>query len=219
MKNYPKSKVDLKQENPNLEAEALRFLRLKGRVENLRKEKELMQRDSSLDLHSPSSFDGESRSSARAENDNCITNSVDPKEHSDESEKDEEDFMLELDRGEKVEIHSFAFDRTYSGLLSGRINDEELNIETFDTATYPKNWGARKTLKIRPPTEEFRKGFKKYRFSAWLTSSVPIDPENDGSELVIIWFNDIAPGMSIKEIVQKGVSSIDWEGNAQDFIF
>jgi len=167
MKNNPKLQEEPKYKNSNIGAEALRFLRLKARVEQLKKEKE--------------------------------------------------DFTFNLDLGEKVEIHSFAFDRTYAGLLIGRIDDEELNIEMFDGASYPKNWGVRKTLKIKPTFKEFHQGFKEYCFSVWLTSSVPIDSKYDGSELVVIWFSDIAPGTSIKEIVQNGVRSINWKENAHDF--
>ncbi|MBE0676858.1 MAG: hypothetical protein IH591_19540 [Bacteroidales bacterium] len=139
------------------------------------------------------------------------------KELSAKMEKDKEDFTFNLDSGEKVELHSFYFSRTYAELLFGRIDDEEYNNEVFDRASHPKNWGIRKTLKIKPTCEEFQKGFKEYCFSVWLTSSVPINSKYDGSELVVIWFDDIAPSASIKEIVQDGIRSINWEENAQDF--
>lgn len=144
---------------------------------------------------------------------------MNPKELSEKMEKDKEDFTFNLDSGGKVEIHAFSFSRTYAGLLFGGIDDEEYNNEIFDRATYPKNWGPRKTIKIKPTDEEFQKGFKEYCFSVWLTSSVPINSKFDGSELVVIWFNDIALGASIKEIVQNGVRSINWGENARDFDF
>lgn len=164
-----------------------------------------------------SPVDNESRSSARSKNDNPTANGILPKELSEKIKKDIEDLTFNLDSGEKVEIHSFSFSRTYAGLLFGRIDDEEYNNEVFDRASYPKNWGIRKTLKIKPSCERFQKGFKEYCFSVWLTSSIPINSKYDGSELVVIWFDDIAPGESIKEIVQNGVRSIDWNENARDF--
>lgn len=206
---------EMKKES--LAAKTLRFMWIKARVEQLKKEREMKQKVASGSLPSSSTLANDPISSILLENDNPITNGVLPKECAQKREKDKEDLTVKLDSGETVKIHSFSFSSTYSGLISGRIDDEEFNTETFDSASYPKNWGVRKVLKIKPDSKEFQKGFKECCFSVWLTSSIPVAPGYDGSELVVIWFNDLIAGASIKEIVQSAVRSINWEGNAQDF--
>ena len=54
-------------------------------------------------------------------------------------------------------------------------------------------------------------------YSVWLNSNDPVDPEFHGSELVVIWLDDIPGDRSIEEIITKGVKAIDWEANAQDY--
>jgi hypothetical protein len=128
------------------------------------------------------------------------------------------DLIITLDSGLKVRVEAFSFTNTYGGVLIGRKDDESLNEDIIESAKSSRDWGARKTFKIKPLQEEVQKGLKPYRFTVWLTSGKPIDPNYCGSELVIIWFEDMPVGSSIVEIIQNGIHAVDWEGNAQDYV-
>ena len=124
--------------------------------------------------------------------------------------------LIKLDSGKTVKVESFEYSYTYGGVLCGLPN-EQMNRSVFDDIKYPSNWGPRKTLKIKPSTKEFEIKLKSAYYSVWLNSNDPINPEFHGSELVVIWLDDIPKGRPIEEIITKGVKAIDWEANAQDF--
>lgn len=132
-------------------------------------------------------------------------------------EKHIRDFNIKLDSGKEVRVNNFSFNNTYGGLIFGSIDDDEYNKELFEETTYPRNWGTRKSIKIKPSEKEFQKGLKPFCFTVWLNSYNPKDPWYDGSELIVIWFADIPAGASIEEIILNGVKSVDWEANAQDY--
>jgi hypothetical protein len=122
---------------------------------------------------------------------------------------------FKLDSEIEVKVDAFSFDYTYAGLLLGTPN-EELNRHIFENLTYPNNWGTRAVLKIKPSIDEFQKKLKLCCYSVWL-SSEPMDLKFDGSNLVVIWFDNTPNGKTIEEIIQKGIKSIDWKAHAQDF--
>ena len=124
--------------------------------------------------------------------------------------------LITLNSGKTVKVESFEYSYTYGGVLCGLPN-EQMNRAVFEDIKYPSNWGSRKTLKIKPSTKEFENKLKSAYYSVWLNSYDPVDPEFDGSELVVIWLDDIPRGRSIEEIIGKGVKAINWEDNAQDF--
>ena len=101
---------------------------------------------------------------------------------------------------------------TYSGFLEGRINSA-LNQRLFDKATYPKNWGERPFYKINPPKSI---ELPPVYYSALLNSNDTKEPNNHGSELVVIWFGE-HPKESIEDIIKKGVKGVDWKLYSKDF--
>ena len=123
---------------------------------------------------------------------------------------------IRLNSGREVFVHSFYFEHSYGTVIIGSKDIEYFNIKFFQKATYLKDWGERKTLKIKPSQEDLEKGLKPYCFKVWLDSE-PINPDYCGSELVVIWYNDIEIGTSIEQIIHSGVKTINWEVNAQDF--
>ena len=132
-------------------------------------------------------------------------------------EKHIKDFKIKIDAGIEIRVHMFSFSNTYGNMIIGTTDSEYNNKMTFEEATYPSNWGPRKTLKIQPSDEEFQEGLKPFCFAVWLDSRIPLDSRHDGSELVVIWFDDIPNGATIEEIIRNGVKLVDWEANAQDY--
>lgn len=123
---------------------------------------------------------------------------------------------IKLICGRVVKVDGFEFGYTYGGLLEGSPN-EEMNKIIFDSTKYSSNWGPRKVLKIKPEKSEFKSGLKPTIYSVWLNSNDPINPNYHGSELVVIWFDELPSGKTVEEIIQNGVQHIDWNKNAEDF--
>jgi hypothetical protein len=134
-----------------------------------------------------------------------------------ERKKHIKDFNIKLDSGKEVRVHMFSFSNTYGNMLFGTTDSEYINKKTFEEATYPSNWGTRKAIKIQPSDEEFQEGLKPFCFTVWLDSKIPLDSWYDGSELVVIWFDDIPNGATFEEIIRNGVKLVDWEANAHDY--
>lgn len=125
---------------------------------------------------------------------------------------------IKLDSGREVTVEKFSLENTYGGIIfdCGGPDDENLNNSIFEKAKSPSWWGSNKMIKIRPSDKEFQEGFKPYRYTVSL-SSAPLNPIFCASELVVIWFDYNPIGATIESIIQNGISTIDWEANAQDF--
>lgn len=124
--------------------------------------------------------------------------------------------IIKLKCGRDVTVDGFEFGYTYGGLLEGRPNNR-LNHNIFERTSYPSNWGSRKVLKIKPEKIEFDDVLKPTHYSVWLNSNEPINENYHGSELVVIWFDELPNGKMIEEIIQHGIENIDWDKNAEDF--
>ncbi|UII26759.1 hypothetical protein LVD15_26270 [Fulvivirga maritima] len=123
---------------------------------------------------------------------------------------------IRLNCGRDVKVNGFQFGYTYGGLLEGSPN-ERMNKSIFERTTYPSDWGGRKVIKIQPDNNDFKTKLKPTYYIVWLNSFEPINPNFDGSELVVIWFDDLPNGKMVEDIIQKGVENISWNDNAQDF--
>jgi hypothetical protein len=125
--------------------------------------------------------------------------------------------IITLDSGREVSVNAFSLKNTYGNMIAGTTKDRYVNKNIFNDAKPPKDWGIRKTRKIKPKEHELQEGLKPYCFSVWLNSNKPIDSEYDGSELVVIWFEDIPLNTTIEQIIHNAVKSIDWESSAQNY--
>ena len=123
---------------------------------------------------------------------------------------------IKLTNGRSIRVDGFEFGYTYGGLLEGRPN-ETINKRIFERIVYPSSWGHRKVLRLEPDRKEFREFLKPAHYSVWLHSNTPIDPDYHGSELVVIWLDDVPNDRAISDIIQSGVQHIDWDRHAEDF--
>ena len=131
---------------------------------------------------------------------------------------------IKLNSGKEVILNAFNISQTYGGYIEGII-DRKYNLSVLDGSkpyeakgiSYPKEWGERKHLAIRPSEEEINTRLKPFFISAWLESG-PIDEnEGQGSELEITWTAEISEQQTLQEIVESGIKDIDWNANADDF--
>lgn len=133
------------------------------------------------------------------------------------TKKPHKSLIVKLDSGREVMVHAFYMHPSYGDYLECREDDIHVNKAVFERASFPRDWGHRKLLKIEPDEEEFEDGLKSFCFVVWLISYKALNKDFDGSELVVIWFGNVFEESSLLNIIKDGVKSIDWEGNAQDF--
>ena len=126
--------------------------------------------------------------------------------------------MIEIVIGNNrnVTVDAFTVDATYAGLLS-YTSTERINKSIFERANYPSSWGNRKVLKILPNEGDFEIPLGLCNYCAWMRADTVGLSDSDGSELVVIWFEDKPNGRSIEEIIRKRIRNIDWESNAENF--
>ena len=117
--------------------------------------------------------------------------------------------------GRILNIEAFNLDNTYAALIEGQPN-ADLNHEIYDMLHYPRNWGKRNTIKIKPSHHDFQHVLPPVFFSVWLTSE-PFNARFCGSQLVVMWLGDLDETHSIKQIIMQGISEIDWDNNAKDY--
>jgi hypothetical protein len=121
-----------------------------------------------------------------------------------------------ISNNRNVTVDSFTIDSTYAGLLS-YTSTERINKMIFERANYPGSWGNRKILKIEPNDGDYNTPLGLCYYCAWMRSDTVGLSDADGSELVVIWFGDLPNARSIENIIQQGISKIDWEANAENF--
>jgi len=125
-------------------------------------------------------------------------------------------WYFDLDCGRHVEVRGMYCQQTYLSLLEGgpsRSFDEWV-IEEVKTEMKPL-WGNRKTHVILPPNFGER-SMPFMRFSVWLSCNKPIDPQNVGSELVVVWFQNQFCEISMDKLVGDAIQSLAWDELAQD---
>jgi len=125
--------------------------------------------------------------------------------------------ILKLNNGREISVEGFYMGFTYGGLLEGSPN-ENINKSILEEVCYPSNWGRRKAIKLGTTEAELKSRLKPNYYSVWLNSD-PIDPNSDGSQLVITWFGDRPDGKAIEEIIVTGIGVIDWLADAEDFFY
>jgi hypothetical protein len=125
---------------------------------------------------------------------------------------------FELDSGREIELFAFNFSYTYAGFLAG-IPEGHKNMEIFNRASYPTEWGDFKVLKIVPSKKELLAYLKPICYCAMLQSSSLNAGKDDflGSALVVIWFGDEPQNRAIEEILKTDLEHIDWEGEAENY--
>lgn len=125
---------------------------------------------------------------------------------------------INLEKGKKVTVNAFSMNFTYGGLLTYQTS-EDINRKLFERASYPSNWNNRAVLKIKPKEANFKSFLDSCYYCVWLSSTWKQNNQSDGSELVVIWFDDIPNQRSIEHIITYGIKNIDWEDHAEGFCF
>lgn len=120
---------------------------------------------------------------------------------------------IKLNSGIEVIVERLSFAHTYEGWLEGRPDMEytfKRNKRKFDEFIGYKE--APKYIHSSA-NENPNEILPKAVFFAWLTSK-----HDNGSELYVMWFDDIPLNKSIENIVENGLSNIDWTTYAKERI-
>ncbi len=129
--------------------------------------------------------------------------------------------FLTLDCGRQVSLDSFDYSRTYSGLLMGK-PDAEMNTRILEQARTEREatWG-RRAIHVIPPVVDTRDPkhpqLPSVMLRAWLTCYQSIDPNSDGSELVVVWFSNECHMDSIGDVVHRAIRGLAWDQLAAGF--
>ena len=116
----------------------------------------------------------------------------------------------------------FHLDHTYAGLILGKPSPE-MNAKILKKAVpdIEKIWGENRAIHMIPPTIRHDKETEilppiiNY---AWLDSK-PLNPEFDGSSLIVIWFSQNQLELPLGDIVTNAIQDIDWKTLARDYHF
>lgn len=95
--------------------------------------------------------------------------------------------------------------RTYGGCLEGAPSRAQMIEKAKREAT--DLWGTRATFIIDPPNQKHLPG---WTHMVWANGPEK-DPENHGSELVVIWWSEFEPD------TKRVLDAVDWEKHAEDF--
>lgn len=132
-------------------------------------------------------------------------------------------FKFVMSSGRVVSLDELRIRLTHAGLLEGSPDPEynQWRVQREVRAPLPI-WGERPTYVCTPTMRRVTEAGRSYDrlpelcYHAWL-SSHPIDPSQDGSELVAIWFGPREPDVPLREIVTRALEHIPWEEIAKDF--
>lgn len=113
-----------------------------------------------------------------------------------------------------IMLDSFYTYNTYSGCLSGHRPAKFYVQKAVEWSK--KNWGERKILIIDPVISKSGMIPEKTCI-AWLTSFVPIEENNHGSELIVIWFSQNNLVNSLNEALAHVEKCGGWNKNAVDW--
>jgi hypothetical protein len=130
-----------------------------------------------------------------------------------------EEGIFRLDCGEEVALQAFYCHETYGGYLEGRLECINQAILSKVPTCMNRLWGPRKTILIPLPEDEFLGQLPKWQVHVWLESQSPINDDDDGSELVAVFFRHSVLDVNLNSLVFEAVRSIDWRAEAQGFSY
>jgi hypothetical protein len=135
----------------------------------------------------------------------------------------EQEYTFTLTSGRRVWVDEFHFERTYAGLMAG-YPENEPGYVTKQEKKAETMWGAGATFIVPPVTIIRKHGERKYAswphycYKASLTSA-NIDPGDDGSRLIVIWFGEEPVGTSFLAMIENACRDVPWEKYAKGWNF
>lgn len=119
---------------------------------------------------------------------------------------------MKLFSGIDVRIDSVHCSTFLSGIIEGRPSWIYTAVVREAALQAKKMWGERPTYLIPPPplkNDATLRDFPTWVVWVWLKSS-PMSPDDDGSELVVIFFCDTLKSMPIPQFVESKIRDLDW---------
>lgn len=124
---------------------------------------------------------------------------------------------IKLNEGIEVYVEAYHCIPTLAGVIIYSPS-KSTNQNLINHLNYPKDWGTRECIMKKSDMYADENRLKPVINSVWLSSSVPIkDRKANGADLVVMFFSEENPEMTIQEIILDGVRDIQWEKFATDF--
>lgn len=123
--------------------------------------------------------------------------------------------------GKEINVEKFHFSTTYLGLLVGSPN-EETNNKIISDYQHSLNIRNRKSVfHLTINDYKSKDVLKPNIYTAWLEGDSVNDPENEfhGSCIIVSWFAENKIELSIKQIIETGLSGFNYQSNAENYCF
>lgn len=139
-----------------------------------------------------------------------------------------------------VTVDGVRVNRVYGGMYEG-LPDKEMNDRIIAEAqtSFEKEWGKRRVHVVDPPRREPKiMGYDKlpqhmqdrypnaeripdYQYQVWLTSFTTFNEDDDGTELVLVFYVDKSDFLdkTLTELLQEATTNVVWKDVARGFGF
>ena len=128
-----------------------------------------------------------------------------------------------LPGGQTVRVDRFEMIQTYIGLIEGIPSKDHIESRIRAAETYVREHWKRPRIVVIPPDildpSSDRPVLPTLTMMAQLSCLEPRDKSMHGSWLNVVWFTDIDDEKSIKDFVAEALEKVDWEREAEDFLF
>jgi hypothetical protein len=124
-----------------------------------------------------------------------------------------EQLTFTLPNQRKVDLQAFSLKFTYDGVLEATIT-ERVNKRVLGHLEFPAHWRD-DAIHVEWPTDlsEMLPAFVCF---AELVSFEPISTPDQFSELNYVWFLDSIEGIPLRDLIQKALDRLDWDGLAKE---
>ena len=130
-------------------------------------------------------------------------------------------FQVKLKSGWTAWVDQIDVKRTYGGLLEGLPDKSMADKEIRDAIAFvnasfhgpepvvitPKLFDAHSATPVMPPL----------RFAAQIRAWQPLNDEDDGSWMNLIWFAEVDDNKPLKAFVEEALAQIDWQSKAEGY--
>lgn len=126
---------------------------------------------------------------------------------------------IKLDSGIETQLDGFHLSFTYGGVMDFG-SFEDINQDIIKGIQMKRVFGDRKMYYIPLDPKDYMAMLPLFSCFAWLSSFEPTqDPNDHGSALVIQWFEKSMDNRPLQQIIQEAVKKVDWNKEAEGFMF
>jgi hypothetical protein len=124
---------------------------------------------------------------------------------------------MNIKNNPQLSIHAFHSCKTYRN-LPNETPSLAVNKVLLDNINIPVEWGENHRVLVKKPSlEQVSNKLPSVTNMVWLRSKRTKDSGDFGSELFVIWFSEPEYSQPVSDLVEKIISTLDWNKYAVDF--